>query len=99
MGKIKKITNKRDSTRHLLIAPIEVIDDKGDAYNVMSDNVSDTGLYLVYDNLPLPPLNTVLQVKVMGTLGDGAEAPVNKARVVRHDSKGIGLQFIFEDTK
>ena len=62
--------------------------------DVRTRNISDGGLYLILDDIELPPIGTEVQVKLKNQLGDGEEPPVNRAKVVRHESSGIGLEFL-----
>lgn len=93
----KKITNKRSNFRYPIVVPIRLVDEHGNENEAISGNVSDCGLYITMTAGDRPDLNSIVQVQIMTPLGDGSEAPVNRARVMRSDEEGVGLQFLFED--
>ena len=97
MGEETKSTNQRSNIRHPIEVPIRLIDENGNEQSAVSGNVSDCGLYLTITVDKRPALQTVVEVQVLSQLGDGSDAPVNKALVVRHDQEGVGLKFLFED--
>jgi len=61
---------------------------------VRTRNISDGGLFLVLDDIEMPPIGTEVQVRLKNQLGDGEEPPINRATVVRHEPHGIGLAFL-----
>jgi hypothetical protein len=94
---IDKSDNKRSNIRHPIEVPIRLIDEAGNEQTGTSGNVSDCGLYVTVKVDPKPAIGDVLQVQVMSLMGDGSEAPINRARVMRHDGNGIGLKFLFDE--
>ena len=92
----KKISNQRSNLRHPIQVPIRLIDEHGIEHNAMSGNVSDCGLYISITVEERPEIQSVVQVQVMTPLGDGEEAPINRARVMRSDEEGVGLKFLFD---
>lgn len=90
-------TNKRSNIRHLISVPIKLVDSNGTEFHVVTDNISDCGLFLLFDETPFPAIGEIVQVQVMHALGDGEEPPINNAEVVRHDPIGIGLKFLFDE--
>ncbi len=97
MGGENKINNKRSNIRHPIEVAIRLIDGDGVEREVVSGNVSDCGLYVTITVESRPDIDSIVEVQVMAPMGDGSEAPVNRARVTRHDDNGVGLQFIFDD--
>lgn len=89
--------NKRNNLRHPIEVPIRLIDADGNEHNALSGNVSDCGLYVTLAPRYRPALDSIVQVQVKTPLGDGSEPPINKALVVRHDDRGIGLRFMAGD--
>lgn len=83
--------------RHLRIGlaiDIELtLPDQG-VVQVRTKNISDGGLFLVVESIQLPAVGTEVKVRLKNQLGDGEEPPINRALVVRHESDGIGLEFI-----
>lgn len=90
-------TNKRGNIRHPIEVPIRLINEAGEEQKAISGNVSDCGLYITIIVDHRPPIGSVVQVQVLTPLGDGDEAPINKAKVMRHDDEGAGLMFIFDE--
>ena len=87
--------DQRFDQRIDLCVEVDLTDAVGYSRTVQTGNVSNGGLFLVVKE-ELPPVGSVVTVKVKSPLGCGEDPPANKARVVRHATKGIGLQFIFD---
>lgn len=86
-----------ENRKHLrigLVVEIELTLSGKDPCDVRTRNISDGGLYILLDDIQLPPIGTEVKVRLKNQLGDGEEPPVNRALVVRHESDGMGLQFI-----
>ena len=87
-----------ENRKHLrigLIVEIELTLPNKDLVNVRTRNISDGGLYLFLDEVEeLPPLGTEVTVRLKNQLGDGEEPPTNRAKVVRHEDDGVGLEFL-----
>ena len=88
---------KRGNTRHPIAVSIRLIDGNGIEHKAVSGNVSDCGLHLTVTVKDRFEIGSVVQVQVMSQMGDGSDAPINKARVMRHDTDGIGLKFLFDE--
>ncbi|HEY9050114.1 MAG TPA: PilZ domain-containing protein [Gammaproteobacteria bacterium] len=87
----------KEQRKHLrigLIVDIEMTLPLKGIVNVRTRNISDGGLFLILDNIEMPTVGTEVQVRLKNQLGDGEEPPINRARVVRHESDGIGLEFL-----
>ncbi len=87
----------QEQRRHLrigIVVDIDLTPSGQDTICVRTRNISDGGLFLVLDDTELPPIGSEVQVCLKNQLGDGEEPPVNRARVVRHEDGGIGLQFL-----
>jgi len=89
--------NQRTNIRHPIEVAIRLIDENGVEQKAVSGNVSDCGLYVTITVENRPAINSVVQVQVMSAMGDGSDAPVNRARVMRQDEHGVGLKFIFDE--
>lgn len=92
-----KTPTRKEQRKHLrigLIVDIEMTLPLKGIVNVRTRNISDGGLFLILDNIEMPPVGTEVQVRLKNQLGDGEEPPINRARVVRHESDGIGLEFL-----
>lgn len=89
--------SSNEHRKHLrigLIVDIELTLPGQQPLTVSTKNISDGGLFLILDDIEMPPLGTEVQVKLKNQLGDGEEAPINRAMVVRSDPDGIGLEFL-----
>ena len=89
--------SQHELRRHLrigLVIDIELTLPGEEAVLVRTKNISDGGLFLVVEGIQLPTLGTEVKVRLKNQLGDGEEPPINRAMVVRHESDGIGLEFI-----
>lgn len=87
----------KENRKHLrigLVVDIELSFEGQTPISVRTRNISDGGLYLVIDDIQLPPVGSEVMVKLKNQLGDGEEPPLNRARVVRHEPDGIGLEFL-----
>lgn len=58
---------------------------------VTTRDISDGGVFLLTENIPMPPVGTTVQGQVQGM---GETAPVLKMKIVRMEPAGIGLKFI-----
>ena len=86
-----------ENRKHLrigLVVEIELTLPEQDPLDVRTRNISDGGLYLLIDEIQLPPVGTEVKVRLKNQLGDGEEPPINRAKVVRHEPDGIGLEFL-----
>ena len=86
-----------ENRKHLrigLVVEIELTLPGKEASDVRTRNISDGGLYILLDDIELPPIGTEVMVRLKNQLGDGEEPPTNRALVVRHESDGMGLQFL-----
>lgn len=89
----------RDQRRHPRISlqiEVELIAPELGTITLQSDNLSNAGLFLCAEqSMPLQ-LGSEVCVRLKQALGDG-EPPLVKARVVRIEEHGIGLQFEEDD--
>ncbi len=86
-----------ENRKHLrigLVVEIELTTPELGCIDVSTRNISDGGLYLILDDIKLPPVGTEVKVRLKNQLGDGEEPPVNRARVVRQEPDGVGLIFL-----
>ena len=56
-------------------------------------DLSNSGVFLEKGENQLPPVNSIVYLRVKSQFDDG-EAPLVKARVVRIDEQGIALTFL-----
>ena len=88
------MSNKRDSNRLGLVIDVKLTSEDKTEHILKSRNISDTGVFLDYDNEPLKiPIGSHVILQVCSLLDDEAPAPVN-AEITRLTDEGIGLKFI-----
>ncbi len=86
--------NKRDSNRVGLVIDIRVTTDDKQEFILKSRNISDTGVFLEYeDDTIRMDIGEQVVLQVCGQLGSEDPPPV-RAEVKRCTDEGIGLQFI-----
>ncbi|VAW67400.1 hypothetical protein MNBD_GAMMA10-1446 [hydrothermal vent metagenome] len=86
-----------ESRKHLrigLVVDIELTTPELGCISVSTRNISDGGIYLILDDIELPPVGTEVKVRLKNQLGDGEEPPINRAKVVRQAPDGVGLVFL-----
>ena len=60
---------------------------------VNTRDISDGGIFLITEDIAMPPIGTIVSGQVQGM---GAEGPILKLEIVRMEPVGIGLKFINE---
>ena len=93
MSKISS-SEQRKHLRIGLVVDIELTLPEQAPVDVRTKNISDGGLFLILDDIEMPAVGTEVQVRLKNQLGDGEEPPINRARVVRHEDDGVGLEFL-----
>ena len=53
-------------------------------------DMSDSGVFLITEQHNMPAVGSVVELQVQGLLD---EAPIIKARIMRSEKEGIGLEF------
>ena len=84
--------NKRVAVRTKLRADVKLSHPEIGDVNLHTGDISDTGAYILSEGHSLPRVGECVNVQVQGM--GGGDAPVVKMRIVRIDSKGVGLEFI-----
>lgn len=85
---------KRGATRLGLVIDIKLTTEDQTDYILKSRNISDTGVFLEYNDVELDlPVGTHVVLEVCSMLGDEPAPPV-KAEIVRKTDEGMGLHFI-----
>ena len=86
--------NKRTSNRVGLVISIKLTCDDSSEHTLKSRNISDTGVFLEYNDEPLNlAIGSHVVLQVCSQLGDEPPSPV-EAEVTRTTNEGIGLHFI-----
>lgn len=58
---------------------------------VTTRDISDGGVFLLTENIPMPPVGTIVQGQVQGM---GEIAPILNMQIIRMEPAGIGLKFV-----
>jgi len=58
---------------------------------VTTRDISDGGIFLLTENIQMPPVGTIVQGQVQGM---GIEGPILKLEIVRLEPAGTGLKFV-----
>ena len=80
---------RRQYVRTAFRAHVKLMHPDGGEYEVEMRDMSDGGVFLKIDNLDDFPIGQTVRIQSL----DIEDAPVLSARVVRHESEGIGLMF------
>ncbi len=83
--------NKREHPRHPVAVNVKISHPKIGEIIVKTQNLSDSGLFILVEPTKMPPVGEVVQGQVQGMLED---APVIKMKIVRTEKEGLGLQFV-----
>ena len=86
--------NKRRSPRLPIQLEVEFNHDETGLVNLVTKDISDTGVFINIELDKQPPLGTTAKVKLKSNFEDGEEAPTLQMKVVRKTENGIGLAFI-----
>ena len=86
------MSDKRNAERLGIRLEVEVERDQ-DKSSMHSRDISNTGIFLECTPENLPPVGSILIIRIKQALGDG-EAPSVRAQVVRIDGQGVGLKFL-----
>ena len=60
---------------------------------VNSRDISDGGIFLVTNDMEMPPLGTIVEGQVQGLMDD---APLVEMEIVRVETTGVGLRFVVD---
>jgi len=86
--------NQRTSARLPMQLEVEFNHSDFGTLFLMTRDLSDTGLFINFEDDDKPPVGTTAQVKLKNTFEDGEEPPILEMEVVRQTPEGIGLKFI-----
>lgn len=89
--------DKRSDIRTKFRADVKVSHPDVGEVEVHTQDISDSGAFILSEGNPMPGVGEVVSVQIQG-IGDG-EAPVVKMRITRCDKNGIGLEFVDEETE
>lgn len=64
-----------------------------DKSSMHTRDISNTGIFLECNAENMPPVGSILTIRIKQALGDG-EAPAVRAQVVRVDGGGVALKFL-----
>jgi len=87
------MSDNRNDLRTPMKCQVKVSHDSIDDILVNTRDISDGGIFLLTENIDMPPIGTIVQGQVQGM---GMVAPILKMKIVRIEPAGIGLKFINE---
>ena len=85
------MSNNRRDLRTPIKCQVKITHDSIGDILVNTRDISDSGVFLLTENIEMPPVGTIVQGQVQGM---GMTAPILKMEIVRIDPAGIGLRFI-----
>jgi hypothetical protein len=87
------MSDNRSDLRTPMKCQVKVSHDSIGEILVNTRDISDGGIFLLTENIDMPPIGTIVQGQVQGM---GMVAPIIKMQIVRLEPAGIGLKFINE---
>jgi hypothetical protein len=85
--------NRRTHPRTPMKVRVKILNSSVGEKIVVTRNISDGGLFLVAEPTEMPNIGEVVEAQVQGILEN---PPIVRARIVRLESDGVGLQFVSE---
>ena len=89
-GQGGQMNDKRKYERLPLSAKVKITHPAIGSVMVWTKDLSDGGVYLITNDIKLPPIGSVVEGQVQGSM---ESAPVIKMKIVRVECDGVGLQF------
>jgi hypothetical protein len=86
--------HERNHFRIGVTIDVEVEFPSGEKMLMQTKNLSEGGVFLEADGILMPPIGTVIYVKVSQQHADGEEPARVKAQIVHSTELGVGIQFI-----
>jgi len=87
------MSDSRNDLRTPMKCQVKVSHDSIGEILVNTRDISDGGIFLLTEDIDMPPVGTIVQGQVQGM---GMVAPILKMKIVRLEPAGIGLKFINE---
>tara|TARA_R110001592_G_scaffold93168_3_gene270784 strand:+ start:14285 stop:14575 length:291 start_codon:yes stop_codon:yes gene_type:complete len=83
--------NKRIDQRTPMKVQVKICHPSIGEVVVQTRDISDGGIFLLTENIDVPPIGTIVEGQVQGI---DMEGPILKLEIVRMEPAGIGLKFI-----
>jgi hypothetical protein len=83
--------NQRNDSRTPIKVQVKVCHPSIGEIVVQTRDISDSGIFLLTENISVPPIGTVVEGQVQGM---DIAGPILKLEIVRMEPAGIGLKFI-----
>lgn len=87
---IDQMSDKRKHERLPLSAKVKITHPDIGSVMVWTRDVSDGGVFLITNDTKLPPIGSVVEGQVQGSMEN---APIIKMEIVRVDCNGVGVKF------
>ena len=91
---MKLDTERRKQSRRPANFSVLLSARNSDSIKLKASNYSEDGLYVLINGHQLPPLGSVVKVKLSNHNANIPEPPLLEMIVKRIDSEGIGLQYL-----
>jgi len=85
--------DKRKHERTDLSVEVRLFHDSFGEIDAKTRDLSDGGVYVWTQNIPLPPIGSVMRVQVQGV----DDAPIVTMKIMRKESEGAGLMYWLDD--
>ncbi|HEC20072.1 MAG TPA: PilZ domain-containing protein [Gammaproteobacteria bacterium] len=87
------MNEQRQHPRTPLALEVKISHDSMESVVLVTRDISESGIFVVTEGTPLPPVGTVVEGQVQGEMED---APRVKMEVVRIEPEGVGLRFLID---
>lgn len=85
------MSESRNHIRTPMKCQVKVWHDSIGEIVVNTRDISDGGIFLLTEDIDMPPIGTILTGQVQGLAG---AAPIVKMEIVRVEPAGVGLKFV-----
>jgi len=90
--------NRRQHERMDVSLDVELVHPMVGRISVKTRDLSHGGLFVILQG-EVPPVGSLVKVKLLAQLGEGADPPTVSMRVVRIETGGVGLMFVDDETE
>jgi len=85
------MSEQRRHPRTALALEVKISHESMESVVLVTRDISESGIFIVTDDVALPPIGVVLEGQVQGEMED---PPIVQMEVVRIEPNGVGLRFI-----
>lgn len=84
--------NSRNHIRTSMKCRVKIWHDSFGELTVSTRDISEGGIFLLTEDIQMPPVGAVLTGQVVGLAGEAA--PLVRLEIVRLEPSGVGLKFV-----